>query len=199
MSAPRTSGIELAGYISLAICLGIVQFTIFGADLLVIPGLLWLVLVFREGRRPDVPAFFLPLVVLAGLTLVSCAFSLEPIESFKRSRQLLMFLIVPGATRLLRGDRAMTTLNVIIALGGAAAVIGVVQYAALGFDHMNHRPRGTLGHYMTYSGILMLVTCAAAARLIYYPREWIWPAVAVPALLVALVLTESRNAWPSGT
>ena len=48
---------------------------------------------------------------------------------------------------------------------------------------------------MTYSGVLMLVMCAAAARLLFYPRERIWPAVAVPALLVALALTLTRNAW----
>jgi O-antigen ligase len=48
---------------------------------------------------------------------------------------------------------------------------------------------------MTYSGVLMLVTCAAAARLILQPKEWIWPAIAVPALLVALVATQARNAW----
>ena len=62
----------------------------------------------------------------------------------------------------------MTALNVIIALGAAGALVGIVQYAALGFDDDNHRPRGTLSHYMTYSGVLMLVTCAAAASLIFY-------------------------------
>jgi O-antigen ligase len=194
MNASRTSGVERAGYVTLAACLGVVQFTIFGANLLVIPGLLWLVLAVREGRRPDVPPFFVPLLVLAGVTLVSCAFSADPLESFKRSRQLLLLLVVPGASRLLRGDRAMTAVNVIIALGAAGALVGIVEYAALGFDE-NNRPRGTLGHYMTYSGVLMLVTCAAAARLIYYTKEWVWPAIAVPALLVALAVTFSRNAW----
>ncbi len=141
------------------------------------------------------PAFFWPLVALAAWTLLSCAFSVDPMESFTRSRQLLLFLIVPMTARLLRGERAMTAINVIIALGAAGALVGIVEYAALGFDDASHRPRGTLGHYMTYSGVLMLVTCTAAARLIYYRKEWIWPAIAVPALLVALVFTESRNAW----
>jgi O-antigen ligase len=99
------------------------------------------------------------------------------------------------SVRLLRGERAMTAINAIVALGAAGAVVGIVQYAALGYDHMENRPRGTLGHYMTYSGVLMLVTCTAAARLIYYRREWIWPAIAMPALVVAQVLTMSRNAW----
>jgi O-antigen ligase len=195
MTSAPGSRIETAGYLTLTACLGIVLFTIFGANLLVIPGLLWLVIAIREGRRPDVPPFFVPLMVLAAWTLVSCAFSLDPLESFTRSRQLLLYCIVPMSVRLLRGERATTALNVIIALGAAGALVGIVEYAALGFDDINHRPRGTLGHYMTYSGLLMLVVCAAAARLIYYRKEWIWPAIAVPALLVALIVTESRNAW----
>jgi O-antigen ligase len=31
--------------------------------------------------------------------------------------------------------------------------------------------------------------------LVFRGREWLWPAVAVPALIVALVASESRNAW----
>jgi O-antigen ligase len=195
MTDARARQIEFAGYVTLVACIGVVQFSIFGANLIVVPGLLWLALAVHERRRPDVPAFFWPLAALAGWTLVSCAFSLDPVESFTRSRQLLLFLIVPMSARLLRGDRAMTAMNVIIALGAAGAVVGIVQYAALGFDDLNHRPHGTLGHYMTYSGLLMLVTCTAAARLVYYRREWIWPAIAVPALLAALAFTESRNAY----
>jgi len=41
----------------------------------------------------------------------------------------------------------------------------------------------------------MLVMGAAVARLIYSEREWLWPAVAVPALVVALAVSQSRNAW----
>jgi O-antigen ligase len=189
------TGLERAAYLSLIACLGIGTFSIWGANLVALPGILWLILTFRERRRPDVPPFFWPLAALAAWTLVSCAFSQDPVESFKRSRQLLFFLIVPGTVRLLRGERAMTALNVIIAFGAASALLGILQYAALGYDVMERRPRGTLGHYMTYSGLLMLVACCAAARLIFYRREWIWPAIAVPALLAALLFTNSRNAW----
>jgi O-antigen ligase len=48
---------------------------------------------------------------------------------------------------------------------------------------------------MTYSGVLMLVVCTAVARLLFYRKEWVWPAIAVPALLVALLMTQTRNAW----
>jgi O-antigen ligase len=83
---------------------------------------------------------------------------------------------------------------VVIAVGAAGAIVGIVQWTMFGYDSLDKRPEGTL-MYMTYSGVLMLVTCAAVARLVFHQREWIWPAIAVPALLVALRSTLTRNAW----
>ena len=65
----------------------------------------------------------------------------------------------------------------------------------LGYDNLNMRPRGLLNQYMTFSGVLMLVTCAAVARLVFGSVRSPWPLVAVPALLVALIATYTRNAW----
>ena len=48
---------------------------------------------------------------------------------------------------------------------------------------------------MTYSGLLMLVIGAALARLLFGQRERTWAALVMPALLVAVALTSSRNAW----
>jgi putative inorganic carbon (hco3(-)) transporter len=190
------SNVERAAFLALAGCLGLIQLSIAGAEILLdIAGILWLIVVITERKRLTVPAFFWPLVGLALWTLVSSAFSMDPFESFKRDRQLLLYLIVPMTMTLARGPRAATTANVIIALGAAGALVGIVQYAALGYDNLHQRPHGMLGHYMTYSGVLMLVICTAAAQLLFRERDWVWPAVAVPALLVALVATYSRNAW----
>ena len=194
-AAQTSTRLEQSAFLALALGLGLIQFSIKAEWILIIAGLLWIALAVREGRRPDAPAFLLPLLVLAVLTLVSAAFSMDPVESFKRSRQLSLLLIVPGTARLARGPRAMTIINIVIALGAIGAVAGIVEFTMLGFNDGNHRPPGTLGHYMTYSGLIMLVTCAAAARLLYYTKELVWPAIAVPALLVALALTQSRNAW----
>jgi len=188
--------IERIAFLALVGCLGLIQLTIAGAEILLdIAGILWLVVLVRDRRLPHVPPFFWPLVALAAWTLVSSAFSMDPLESFKRDRQLLLYLVVPGTVQLARRGRAMTTIDVIIALGAAGALVGIVQYAALGYDVLQQRPHGLLGHYMTYSGVLMLVLSAAVAQLLYRERGWIWPAVAVPALVVALITTQSRNAW----
>ena len=86
-------------------------------------------------------------------------------------------------------------IDVIIAIGSAGALVGIVQFAMFGYNNLDNRPVGPLGHWMTFSGVLMLVTCAAVARLLFFPRTVIWPAVALPALFVALVVTNTRNAW----
>jgi O-antigen ligase len=75
-----------------------------------------------------------------------------------------------------------------------SAAIGIVQYSLLQFDTLGRRPEGTL-NYMTYSGDLMLVVCLAAAQMVYERRGRSWPALVMPALVVALVVTFTRNAW----
>jgi O-antigen ligase len=48
---------------------------------------------------------------------------------------------------------------------------------------------------MTYSGVIMLVACIVMARLTFREGDRTWAAIVLPALLVALALTMSRNAW----
>jgi len=191
--------LDAAGFWLLAASLGVVQFKLLPAQVLFgLSALAWIWLLVRGGARPVWPSFFVPLLVYALFTLASAAFSIDPVASFKDSRQLLLFLMVPLTAHYARGRRAMRTLDVIIAVGAAGALVGIVQWAMLGYDSLDNRPKGPLSHYMTYSGVLMLVTCAAVARLVFHQREWIWPAIAVPALLVALRSTLTRNAWLGG-
>ena len=187
------------GFWLLAACLGLVQFNLLAGQVFFgIAALIWVFLIARGHARVEAPSFFLPLGVYALLTLVSAVFSVDPLSSFRDSRQLVLFLMVPMVAHFARGQRAMRTLDVIIAVGAAGAIVGIVQWTMLGYDSLDNRPEGALSHYMTYSGVLMLVTCAAIARLVFHQREWIWPAIAVPALLVALRSTLTRNAWLGG-
>jgi O-antigen ligase len=188
--------LDRVGFVVLAGCLGVVQFNLSAAQVLFgVAGLLWLAVALRDGGRPALPAFAWPLGLYAALTIVSAAFSLDPGTSLTDCKQLVLFVMVPAVARFCRGARAWTTLNVIIAFGAVGALIGVVEFTMLGYDHTENRPEGSLTHYMTYSGVIMLVLCSAAARLLFYTEQQIWPAIAVPALAVALAVTFTRNAW----
>jgi putative inorganic carbon (hco3(-)) transporter len=164
-------------------------------SLLALTMVLLIVLLVRRQERPQVPTFFWPLAAYAGWTLVSAAASYDPREGFSDSRQLLLLLIVPAVYRLARGPRALRVADVIITVGALSALAGIIQYGIFNFDHLGRRPQGAMGHYMTYSGLLMLVIIAGAARLMFRRSDRIWTALVMPALLVALGLTLTRGAW----
>src|SRR6185436_5144270 len=137
------------------------QLSIAAADiLLTIAALLWVGVLIRNKERIEVPRMFWPLAAYAGATLVATVFSVDPAVSLVDSKQLVLLIIVPLTYRLLRGKRALLAVDVIITIGAVSAIWGIVQYLILNFDHLDQRPRGTLGLYMTYSGLLMLVACA---------------------------------------
>ncbi len=195
-SGNPTAGLERAAYYALLAFVALLPFSIFASEiLLTITGLLWLTLLVRERERVDVPAMFWPLAAYAAATLVAAAFSVVPSDSFIDCKQLLLFLIVPIAYRLLPGRRSLMAVDVIITVGAISAVIGIVQFGILKFDHLGQRPRGALGMYMTYSGQLMLVACTAAARILFRKDDRVWVSLVMPALIVALAATLSRNAW----
>jgi O-antigen ligase len=134
-------------------------------------------------------------VGLAGLTLVSAAFSPQPLASLVDARELVLLLIVPMAYRFMSGSRGSTLVTVVVSAGAAIAAFGIFQFGILRYDNLGLRPRGTLGHYMTYSGVLMLVIGATLARILFGRRDRLWAALVIPALTVAIALTFTRSAW----
>jgi O-antigen ligase len=192
--------LDIVGYAGLLGFVVALQVSIAAAGILLAFTLLcWAVFVTLHPERLSVPRMFWPLLVYAALTLVSSAFSPDPHASFVDSKQLVLFLLVPMVYEFARGPRSMTVMTVIITVGAVSAAAGIVQYGLLNYDHLGQRPQGALGHYMTYSGLLLLVTCAAAARLLFERRDRTWPAVMMPALIVAIVLTLTRSAWVGTT
>ena len=175
---------------------GALQFSIaVGQILLAVSVACWVITIVRQRERVEFPLMFWPLIVYAGLTVISAAFSPQPRISLVDCKQLVLFLLVPMTYRLFTESRAQTLISVVISAGAASAAYGIFQFGILHYDTLGRRPHGTLGHYMTYSGLLMLVIGTALARILFGQRERTWAALVMPALLVAVALTSSRNAW----
>jgi O-antigen ligase len=188
--------VEQLGVLALLGVAAAIQFSIaIGQILLTLAIACWLVLVVLRRESIDVPRMFWPLAVYAALTVVSALFSLQPHVSLLNCKQLVLFLVVPMTYRLLTGERAQTAVTVMISFGAASALFGIFQYAILHYDNLGQRPQGTLGHYMTYSGLLMLLIGAALSRVLFGKGDRGWAAVVMPALLVAVALTFTRSAW----
>jgi O-antigen ligase len=187
--------LEQTGLLALIGVAAALHFSIAAAQsLLAIAILCWIALVVIRRERVEVPRFFVPLLGLAALTLVSAAYSPHRLASFADSKQLLLYLIVPMAYRFATGQRGTLILTVIVTVGATSAAIGIFQYGILHYDNLGLRPRGVLGHYMTYSGLLMLVMGVAMAQVVFGGRERIWAMLVMPALAVAIAVTFTRSA-----
>jgi O-antigen ligase len=192
-AAPRDR-LESLGLASLVGMVAAAQLSIAVAQiLLTVAAACWLAAHVGRRERLDAPGFFWPLVGYAALTLLAAGFSRDPVASLVDSKQLLLFFLVPVVYDYARGARARTLLTIIITIGAISAMVGLVQYAILNYGS-ERRLQGTLSHWMTYSGTLMLVICAAAGRLLYDQRDRAWAAIVMPALVAGLMLSFTRSA-----
>jgi O-antigen ligase len=109
-----------------------------------------------------------PLLAFAVWTLLSAAFSPDPLLSHESAKKLVLFVLLYVSVDSLRDARARENILGAALLGGVVLAAGaVLQYYFLGFDTVNNRPRSFLGHYMTASGLVMAVMVLAAARLCF--------------------------------
>jgi O-antigen ligase len=192
---PTRDRIELVGLGALIGMVAAAQLSIAVSQIMLgIAAACWVTSHVTRGERVDAPDFFWPLVGYAAVTLLSAGFSRDPRASLEDCKQLSLFLLVPIVYDFARGARARSVLTIVLTAGAASALVGIVQYSILNFDTLDRRVQGTLSHWMTYSGTLMLVICAAVARLLYDKRDRGWAAVVIPALVVSLLLTFTRSA-----
>jgi O-antigen ligase len=196
MPALPDAPLERAACLALLAFAAAMQISIAAAQiLLTIATLLWIVLLVKNHERATVPPMFWPLAAYGVATLAASVFSVDPRVSLVDSKQLVLLVIVPVTYRVFRGPRALLATDVIITVGALSAAFGIIQYLILNYDNLGQRPKGTLGLYMTYSGLLMLVTCAAVSRVMFARHHRAWAALVLPALLLALAFTFTRSAW----
>jgi O-antigen ligase len=198
LDAPHPFGdnrLEAVSVVALLGVAGALQFSIAVAQILLFIAIVcWVAILVVRRERFEAPSFFWPLLVYAGATLVSAAFSADPRTSLIDCKQLVLFLLIPLVYRFVSGTRGHTLLTVVLTCAAISAAFGIVQYGILHYDNLGQRPQGTLGHWMTYSGLLMIVICVAIARVLFDNSDRTWAALVLPALAVAVALTFTRGA-----
>ncbi len=165
--------------------------------LLVIGGVAaWLA--WRRGElrgRPFARALVAPLALFVLASLVSAAFSLDPLQSFDKTPRLAVLLLVPLSAALIDGTWWRRLVAAICVATTVLSVWGIVQYLQ-GANDLYHRIQGPLAHYMLFAGCVLLGTTLAIGELLLNPERRIW-LLLPPALLgtAALLLSYTRNAW----
>jgi len=191
LEAPPTFGYLLAAWLFL------VPISIAASQiLLAFTAIVWMYLIYRKAIVfPRLPLDW-PILFYAAFTLAAAAFSFDPSTSLANSKKLLLFivpyLVVSGARREKTADKLVLLL---ILSADVAALYGLWQYFFGNLGDLHHRIRGFMGHYMTFSGLLMGASTLVLARLIFFGRPWPFLAGSLALLYVTLTLTLTRNAW----
>jgi O-antigen ligase len=133
--------------------------------------------------------------VFLACTVVSAFASLHPARSIVALKGSFTFLLLPLFADGMETDRHVKA--VVAALGVAAAVlagIGLWQYLH-GANRLSDRIEATLSHYMTFSGLL-LVVCLLFVGIAIEGRQGRFASSSLVLLLgAAIVLTFTRNAY----
>ena len=145
--------------------------------------------------RRETRGFTLPLDAAVGAfsiwTFLSSAFAPSPIASHESAKKLVLFLLLYFAAEALRTDELREILLDAMLIGGLTlSTLAILQYLFLGFNTMDTRPRSFLGHYMTASGVIMVLLIVAAERVVSMkpPRRASPAALAMCAALVSVAI-----------
>jgi hypothetical protein len=181
-------GLERAQLGLLAALAATIPLSIFASEALLALGVAVLaVRVATRGARLSRTPLDAPLLALAVWTLLSASFAREPAVSHEDSKKLLLYaLFYVGVEVLAREADRERVLGSVLLGGVALAGLVVLQGTLLGYDRLNQRPPGFLGHYMSASGVALGVLLVATARLGLGPRTVPRPRdLALPALVLA--------------
>ncbi|HEY6546656.1 MAG TPA: hypothetical protein VI589_02080, partial [Vicinamibacteria bacterium] len=112
-----------------------------------------------------------PLLAFAVWTLLSAAFSPDPLASHQAAKKLVLFALFYLAVDSCTDRRAREGVVDAALLGTLALSLeSLVQFFFLGYDSLSRRPQGFLGHYMTAAGVEATGLVLAAAYLAFFPR-----------------------------
>jgi O-antigen ligase len=141
-----------------------------------------------------------PLLLVLGaylaLLAVSIATSFDPRESARHASELFAVGTLLVGLVAARGERRVRLLvDAVLLLASVEAVIGIGQLAAQGGVDLSRRIQGTLSHYMTFAGLLMVADLLLLARVVTRGRQAGWRLLLLVPINVALLATLTRSAW----
>ena len=157
----------------------------------------------RRGRLA-LPSYMIPLCAFMVTTILALLMSPQPDVGMGAVRKFVLFTMGILAANLVNTpSRARISIAVLLGVAAATSVFALVQFGIaysrfLATQSLADDPTvlaritGFMGHWMTFSGELMLVWCAAVPAILTLGKRWMIPLGIVGT---ALVLTFTRSVW----
>jgi len=155
--------------------------------------------VFWKLRHDRVFPWFglmLPAIAYSYCILLSSCFSIHPSISLIDAKNLALFIILPIVYDTIDDlEDVQVIYGVLIFAGVISAGYGLFQFFHSDSHVAFNRIKGFMGHWMTFSGLLMVLNVLLLSQLLFSPRHPRWFYLAFPVLSLGLLLSLTRNAW----
>lgn len=157
--------------------------------------ILWIVCLAFRKIRFEVPGYFWPLMIYAALSLIASATSVNPEISFRDSRELLLFLLIPIIYTGFIRTRDIKIAVWALFISASVSILYSFIYFSVKYTP-GERIAGFMGHYMTQAGLLLLFSSLALSMFLFTRNKtrYAWGGMFLLAT-IALILTLTRSAW----
>ena len=135
-----------------------------------------------------------PMAIFLAASFASALLGIDPERSLwglKSAWLPVVFFL--ACVNTLTAVTAQRTVRFLVTAGAVAALGGLSQTVARG---VGYRIAGTFGHYMTFSGVILIISLLTAAQLLFNRHvHKFWSGAALAVLLGSLLMTQTRSAW----
>lgn len=152
---------------------------------------------FKKSGTLTFPPYFKYIIIFSILTLISTIFSIDRSASFKENKEIFIFLLIPVFILALRRiEMYKTAVNTVLYSAVLSSLIGIFISIREGIS-LQHRLKGFSSHWMTYSGLLMLVFVFFTILNIYEnnKKKKLLHFILLFPVLVSIFLSLTRSAW----
>jgi putative inorganic carbon (HCO3(-)) transporter len=190
---------EKLAFFSLAGCisLGLVSIAVSQILLAVtVAGYLWMLRRHKGTVPPGMP-IVVPLLAFAIWTIIAALVSSNVLLGLTITKKFFLFLLIFLVPLIVRGEGRLTWIyKAVVAVAVLSSLGGFLQFAADPHRDLLHRITGFMSQWMTYSGLLMLaLVILAAYGLCNGLRNHMWVIFATMPICLALIISQTRNAW----
>jgi O-antigen ligase len=146
---------------------------------------------------PQMPKFYKYFLFYILFSFMATLFSIDRLNSLKDNKEFFVFLLIPIFLLVINSRKRLDySLFTVLASAVVSSLIGVIITLKEGTS-LDHRLQGLTSHWMTYSGLLMLVFIFFFVYLFYEKRKKQKVAISVLLLiiLVSILLSLTRSMW----
>ena len=146
---------------------------------------------------PQLPKFYKYFLLYILFSFISTLFSIDRLNSLKDNKEFFIFLLVPIFLLVINSRKRLDySLFTVLASAVVSSLIGVIITLKEGAT-LDHRLKGLTSHWMTYSGLLMLVFIFFFVFLFYKKRKKQKVIISIFLLIImaSILLSLTRSMW----